>query len=217
MDCSMPGLPVYHQLLELTQTHVCRVSDTIQPSHPLSSPSPPALNLSQHQGLFKWVSFASGGQSIAVSASTSVLPMNIQDWFPLGWTWLRTHLHLLPQEIWNKMLCVRKALTSLESILKSRDITLPTKVHIVKSMVFPVVTNGCELDCKQGWALKNWWFQTVVLKKTLESPLDSKEIKPVNPKGNQSWVFIGRTDAEAETPILWPPDAKLTHWKRPWC
>ena len=65
-----------------------------------------------------------------------------------------------------------------------------------------------ELDYKESWALKNWYFWTVVLEKTLESPLDCKEIKPVNPKGNQSWVFIGRTDAEAETPILWPPDAK---------
>ena len=65
-----------------------------------------------------------------------------------------------------------------------------------------------ELDHKEGWALKNWCFWTVVLEKTLESPLDSKEIKPVNSKGNQSWIFIGRTDAEAEAPILWPPDAK---------
>ena len=65
-----------------------------------------------------------------------------------------------------------------------------------------------ELDYKESWALKNWYFWTVVLEKTLESPLDYKEIQPVNPKGNQSWIFIGRTDAEAETPILWPPDVK---------
>ena len=65
-----------------------------------------------------------------------------------------------------------------------------------------------ELDHKEGWVLKNWCFQTVVLEKTLESPLDCKEIQPVNPKGNQSWMFIGRTDAEAEAPVLWPPDAK---------
>ena len=65
-----------------------------------------------------------------------------------------------------------------------------------------------ELDCKESWALKNWCFWTVVLEKTLESPLDCKEIQPVHPKGDQSWVFIGRTDAEAETPILWPPHAK---------
>ena len=65
-----------------------------------------------------------------------------------------------------------------------------------------------ELDCKESWAPKNWCFWTVVLEKTLESPLNSKEIKPVNVKGNQSWILIGRTDAEAEDPILWPPDAK---------
>ena len=65
-----------------------------------------------------------------------------------------------------------------------------------------------ELDHKVGWALKNWWFQTVVLEKTFESPLDCKEIKQVSPKGNQSWIFIGRTDAEAEAPLFWPPDAK---------
>ena len=65
-----------------------------------------------------------------------------------------------------------------------------------------------ELDCEESWALKNWCFPIVMLEKSLESPLDCKEIKPVNPKGNQSWIFIGGTDAEAETPILWPPDAK---------
>ena len=65
-----------------------------------------------------------------------------------------------------------------------------------------------ELDHKESWALKNWYFWIVVLEKTLESPLDCKEIKPVNSKGNQSWIFIGRTDAEAEAPIIWPPDSK---------
>ena len=72
-----------------------------------------------------------------------------------------------------------------------------------------------ELDHKEDWVPKNWCFQTVVLEKALESPLDYKEIKPVNPEGNQPWIFIGRT--EAEVPILWPPDVKLMHWKRPWC
>ena len=73
-----------------------------------------------------------------------------------------------------------------------------------------------ELDCEEGWALKNWCFWTVVLEKTLESPLDFKEIQPVHPKGNQSWVFIGRTDVEAETPVLWPPDVKSwLIWKNP--
>ena len=102
----------------------------------------------------------------------------------------------------------RKAMASLDSILKSRGVTLLTKVHLVKAMVFSVVMYGCELDYKESWAQKNWCFWTVVLDKTLESSLECKEIQPVNPKGNQSWIFIGRTDAEAETPILWPPDVK---------
>ena len=85
---------------------------------------------------------------------------------------------------------------------KILSITLPTKVHLVKVLVFPVVMY------KESWAPKNWCFWTVVLEKTLESPLDSKEIQPVQPKGNQSWILIGRTDAEAETPILWLPDVK---------
>ena len=72
------------------------------------------------------------------------------------------------------------------------------------------------LDHKENWAPKNWWFWTVVLEKTLESPLDCKEIQPVHPKGNQSWIFIERTDDEAEAPILWPPDVKnWLIWKDP--
>ena len=102
----------------------------------------------------------------------------------------------------------RKVMTNLDCILKSRDITLPTKVHLVKAMVFPVVVYGCELDYKESWVLKSWCFWTVVLEKTLESHLDSTEIQPVCPKGKQSWIFIGRTDVEAEIPILWPLDVK---------
>ena len=86
MDCSTPGFPVHHQLLELAQTYVHRVGDTIQPSHPLSSPSPPAFDLSQHQSFPMSQFFTIGGQSIRISASASVLPMNTQDWFPLGLT-----------------------------------------------------------------------------------------------------------------------------------
>ena len=99
-------------------------------------------------------------------------------------------------------------MTFLDSIFKSRDITLTTKVHLVKAVVFPVVMWMCELDYKECWALKNWCLWTVVLEKTLESPLDCKEVQPVHPKGDQSWVFIGRTDVVAETPILWPPHVK---------
>ena len=98
----------------------------------------------------------------------------------------------------------REALTNLDSILKSKDITLQTKVCLVKAMVFPVVMYGCE-----SWTIKKAeCWRTVVLEGTLESPLDCKEIQPVHPKGNQSRIFIGKSHAEAETPILWPPDAK---------
>ena len=99
--------------------------------------------------------------------------------------------------------------------IKSRDIALPRNVCLVKAMVFPVFMYRCEswtvkkaehLGGKKK--LKNWCFWTVVLEKTLEDPLNCKEIQPVHPKGNQSWIFIGRTNAEAETPIIWPPDVK---------
>ena len=107
---------------------------------------------------------------------------------------------------WRCLLLGRKAMINLDSVLKSKDITLPTKV--CKSYGFSSSHVWMwELDHKEGWMPKNWCFQTVVLEKT-ESLLDCKEIKPVNPKGHQSWIFIGRTDAKAEAPILWPPDAK---------
>ena len=106
-------------------------------------------------------------------------------------------------------------MTNPDSILKSRDITLPTKVRLDKAMVFPAVMYGCE-----SWTIKKaecWRIDAFeLLEKTFESPLDCKEIQPVHPKGDQSWVFIGRTNAEAETPILWPPDAKSwLIWKDP--
>ena len=113
------------------------------------------------------------------------------------------------QEIKRHLLLGRKAMINLESILKSRDITLPTKVGLVKATVFfSSHVWMWELDYKESWAPMNWCFWTVMLEKTLKSPLDCKEFKPVNPKGNQPWIFIGRTDAEAETPIFWPPDEK---------
>ena len=99
-------------------------------------------------------------------------------------------------------------MTNLDSILKSTDITLQTSSSNQSYDFSSSHIWMWELDHKKSWAPKNWCFSSVVLEKTLESPLDCKEIKPVNPKGNQSWIFIGRTDAEAETPILWPPDVK---------
>ena len=107
-----------------------------------------------------------------------------------------------------RLLLERKAMTNLDSILKSRDITLLTKVCLVKAMVFPVVMYGCEswtikkAECQRIDAFELWCWRRL-----LRVPLDCKEIQPVNPKGNQSWIFIGRTD-EAEAPILWSPDAK---------
>ena len=115
------------------------------------------------------------------------------------------------------LLLGRKAMTNLDIILKSRALlcqqrSIPSKLWLKttdkKLLVFPVVKYGCELDYKENWALKNWCFWTVVLEKTLESPLDCKEIQPVNFKGNKSWIFIGKTDTEAETTIIWPPDVK---------
>ena len=109
-------------------------------------------------------------------------------------------------EIKRHLLLRRKAMINLDSVLKSRDLTLLMNVHIGKAMVFPVVMYGWELGHKESWAPKNWYFWTVVLEKTLESPLDCNKTQPVHPEGDQSWVFIGRTDVEAL--ILWPPDAK---------
>ena len=113
-------------------------------------------------------------------------------------------------EIKRRLLLGRKVMTNLDSILQSRDITLSTKVRLVKALVFPVAVYGCK-----SWTIKkaecqriDAFGEVVVLEKTLESPLDCKEIQPVHSKGDQSWVFFGRTDANAETPILWPPHAK---------
>ena len=112
-------------------------------------------------------------------------------------------------EIKRRLLLGRKVMTNLHSIFKSRDITLPTKVHLVKAMVFPVVMYGCEnwtirkAECQRTDASELWYWRRL-----LKSPLDCKEIQPVHPKGNQSWIFIGRTDAKEEASILWPPDVK---------
>jgi len=115
-------------------------------------------------------------------------------------------------EIKRPLLLGRKVMTNLDRILKSRDITLPTKVHLVKAMVFPLVMYGWE-----SWTIKKaerWRIDAFELwcwrRLSIESPLDCKEIQPVHPKENQSWMFIGRTDVEAETPILWPPD--VSNW-----
>ena len=112
-------------------------------------------------------------------------------------------------EIKRHLLLEGKVMTNIDSILKSRDITLSTKVRLVKAMVFPVAMYGCETwtikkaECQRIDAFELWCWRRL-----LRVPLDSKEIQPVHPKEDQSWLFTGRTDVEAETPILWPPDAK---------
>ena len=130
-----------------------------------------------------------------------------------GWLFLGSKITAdgdFPHEMKRCLLLGRQVMTNLDSILKSRDITLPTKEGL--SGQGYGFSSGhvwiSELDYKESWAPKNWCFWAVVLEKTLENPLDCKEIQPVHPQGDQSWVFIGRTDAEAETPILWPPEVK---------
>ena len=97
-----------------------------------------------------------------------------------------------------------------KTVTISRDIILQTQFHTVKAVVFPVVMHGSQLDHKEGWTLKICFFWIMCWRRLLDSwsPLDGKKIKPVHPKGNQPWIFTGRTDAETETPILWPPDVK---------
>ena len=112
-------------------------------------------------------------------------------------------------EIKRRLLLGRKVMTNLDSVLKSRGITLPTKFCLVKAMFLSNTHMWMwQLDYKESWVPKNWCFWTVVLEKTFESPLDCKEIQPVHPKINQSWIFTGKTDVEAETSKIWPPDGK---------
>ena len=130
---------------------------------------------------------------------------------------LQNHCRWWLQPIKRHLLLGRKVMTNLDSILKSRDITLSTKVHLVKAMVFPVVMYGCEswtikkaehrrLDAFELWCWRRLLRVTWTARRSNKSI--QKEIQPVHPKGDQSWVFIGRSDVEAETPILWPPDVK---------
>ena len=119
-------------------------------------------------------------------------------------------------EIKRRLLCGRKAVTHLDSILKSKHYFANKGLSSQSCGFSSSHVWMWELDHKEGWVPNNWCFWTVVLEKTLESPLDNKEIQPVHPKGDQSWIFTGRTNAEAETPIFWPPDAKnWLIWKDP--
>ena len=158
-------------------------------------------------------------KNTGASASVSVLPTSMQDWFPLRWG-NSGRLYLgdskitadgdCCHEIKRHLLLGRKVMANLDSIFKSRHITLPTKVRLVKAMVFPLVMYGCE-----SWTVKKAEhrridaFELWCCRRLLSVPWTARRsIQPVHPKGNGSWIFIGRTDAEAETPILYPPDTK---------
>ena len=134
----------------------------------------------------------------------------MEQWLTLlSWPlkWLRTVTSAMKLKD-TYLLLGRKAMINQDSVLKSKDITWPKKARPLKAMVFPVVMYGCEswtikkAECRRIDSFELWCWRR------RESPLDCKEIQPVHPKGNQSWIFTGRTDAEAETPIFWPPDAK---------
>ena len=133
------------------------------------------------------------------------MPKNVHTMAQFSWTPKSLQMVTASHEIKRHLLLGRKGMSNLDSILKSRDITLSAKVHIVKYMVFPIAIYGCgswtikKAECWRTDAFKLWcWSQLLIC----------KEIKSVNPKGTQSWIFIGRTDAEAEAPILWPHDVK---------
>ena len=147
--------------------------------------------------------------SLPGSSTHGIFQARVLEWVAIAFS---------EHEIKRWLLLGRKVMTNLDSILKSRDITLPTKIHLLKAMVFPVVMYGCE-----SWTLKkaehwrNDAFELWCWRRLLRVPWRSlKEIQPFNPKGNQSWVFIGRTDVEAETPILWLPIVNnWLFWKDP--
>ena len=162
----------------------------------------------QWQTLFWGDPNGDGQGSLACCNSWGHKESDTPEW--LNWTELKiTADGDCSYEIKRRLLLGRKAMTNLDSIFKSSDITLPTNIRLVKAMVFPVSHVWMwELDCEESWVLKNWCFWTVVLEKTLESPLDCKEIQPVYSTRDQPWVLFGRTDAKAETPVFCPPHAK---------
>ena len=176
MNCSTAGLPVHHQLPEFIQTHIHWVSDVIQPSHPLSSPSPPVFNLSQHQGLFQWLRFSyQVAKVLEFQLPASVLPMNIQDWFPLGLFSFRID--------WFHLLTLQGSLKSLLQQHSSKASIHWLLAFFIVQLSHPYMTTG----------------KTIAL---------TRPTFVGNPQGNQSWIFIWRTNAKAETLIFWPPDAK---------
>ena len=172
MDCSMPDLPLHHQVLELAQTHVHRVGGALQPSHPLSSPSPPAFSLSQHQGFFQWVSSSHQvGQSIGVSTSASVLPMNIQDWFPWRLTGLISlqykglsrvfsNTTVQKHQLLSTQLSLCSALTSIHGYWKNVALTRQTFVGKVVSLLFNMLPSLVIAFLPRSKCLLISWLQS---------------------------------------------------------
>ena len=159
--------------------------ESVMPSnHLILCPSPPTLSLSQHQGLFKWVS--------PLHQVARVLEFQLQH------VAMKSPCAEIEYSQKNELECIKKQRYYIANKGPSSQ-----GGGFSRSRVWM-----WELNYKERWVPKNWCFWTVALEKTLENPLDCKEIKSVNPKGNQSWIFIERTDAEAETPLLWPPDVK---------
>ena len=201
MNRSMLGLPVHHQLPEFTESHVHRVSDAIQPSHPLLSPSPPAFNLN----IQKTKIIASGPiTSWQIDGETME---TVRDFIFLGLE-ITADGHC-SHEIKRRLLLGRKTMTNLDSILKSRDITLPTKVHLVKAMVFPVVMYGCE-----SWTIKKaerrridafeLWFWRRLLRVPWTARRSNQSIlKEISPEYSLEGLML-----KLKLPILWPPNAK---------
>ena len=192
MNHTMPGLPVHHQLPEFTQTHVHRVNDAIQPSHLLSSPFPPALNPSQHQGLFQWVSSSHEVASIGVSASPSVLPMNTQDWSPLGWIgWISLQSKELYVSLLSHFSCVRLFATPWTAAHQA-SMTITNSQSLPKLMSIESVMSSNHLilcrpfsSCLQvsHHALSQWVSASHQVAKVLELQLQ-----------HQSFQWIFRTD-----------------------
>ena len=163
-------------------------------SHPLSSPSPPAFSLSQHQGLFQWVS----------SSHQVAKVLDDRGWdgwlaSPAWWTW-----------VWGSSgSWWWTGKSGMLQPMGSQRVRHNWVTELSQSHGFSSSHIWCASWAhNEGWMIKNWCFWILLLEKTLESPLDCKKIQPVHPKGNQPWLFIGRTNAEAEAPVLWPPDVK---------
>ena len=148
MDCSTPGIPVHHQLPELAQTHVHWVGDAIQPSHPLSSPSPPAFNLSQHPGFPVSQLFASGGQIVGASTSAPVFPMNVQDWFPLGLTgWISWQVKGLSRVFYNTSAEILQHSTFFIDI-QTHETRIPSYCNIKRPSLRHIISN-CKKSLKK--------------------------------------------------------------------